>query len=167
MLTIRKLLPSDELLAVSKIYTESWRYAYKNILSMQYLDSLSDGDWIGNLSKSGRHVWVAELDGKLIGTASYGESRTPEYKGQGEIYSIYFLPEYIGKGYGERLMSAVLSELKALDYKSTFLWVLEDNIAARRFYEKTGFVCSGEVKEAEIGGKTLREVKYIIHIEEQ
>ncbi len=163
---IRKLQPTDDLLTIEKIYIESWRYAYKDILPQQYLDSLSVGDWVNRLDKPNRHILVVELDGKLIGTASYGESRTPEYAGQGEVYSIYFLPEYMGKGYGKQLMTSVITELKELGYNSTFLWVLEDNIGARRFYEKMGFACSGEIKEAEIGGKIVREIKYTLQIGE-
>ncbi len=166
MLTIRKLLPSDDRMTIGEIYAKSWKHAYKDLLPEEYLDSLTADEWANRLGRAGRCVLVAELDGKLIGTASYGESRTPKYAGQGEVYSIYFLPEYMGKGYGKQLMSAVLAYIKELGNNSTFLWVLEDNISARRFYEKIGFACSGEIKEAEIGGKTVREIKYTIQIGE-
>ncbi len=161
MLTIRKLLPSDDRMAVGEIYAKSWKHAYRDLLPEEYLGTLTADGWANRLGRAGRHTLVAELDGKLIGTASFGESRTPEYAEEGEIYSIYFLPEYMDKGYGKRLMSTVLSELKALGYNSTFLWVLEDNITARHFYEKMGFACIGEVKEARIGGRAVREVRYI------
>ncbi len=167
MITIRKLQPTDDLMAVGEIYAKSWKHAYRSLLPDEYLNTLTAEQWASRLGRAGRCVLVAELDGRLVGTASYGEPRTTEYAGQGEIYSIYFLPEYMGKGYGKQLMSAVLDELKELGYNSTFLWVLEDNISARHFYEKTGFACSGEVKEAEIGGKTVREIKYTFILEKK
>jgi len=41
------------------------------------------------------------------------------------------------------------------------LWVLEENTHARRFYEKNGFSCTDDYREDVIGGKTLREVRYV------
>lgn len=47
-----------------------------------------------------------------------------------------------------------------MDYSDIFLWGLEENHKARRFYEKMGFVFSGNSMETQIGGKKLREVQY-------
>ena len=41
------------------------------------------------------------------------------------------------------------------------LWVLEENVNARRFYEHLGFTANGEVMNDNIGGKDLREIMYI------
>ncbi len=166
MLTIRILCPADDHMAIGEIYAKSWKHAYKGLLSEEYLDSLTADRWANRLGRAGRCVLVAEFDGKLIGTANYGEARMSEYAGQGEIYSIYFLPEYMGKGYGSQLMSAVIVELHKLGYDDIFLWVLEDNICARKFYEKIGFSNSNEVKTADIGGKIVREIKYTLQIGE-
>lgn len=45
--------------------------------------------------------------------------------------------------------------------EEVFLWVLEDNHRARKFYEKFGFLCTGDYIEDSIGEKELREVRYI------
>lgn len=160
MIIIRELRQSDDVSTVGKIYVKSWQHTYRGMIPQDYLDNIREEQWAERLDCEGRHSLVVELDGKLIGTSSYGESRSREYAGQGEVYSIYFLPEHMGKGYGKQLMNTVLAELSALGYGDVFLWVLEDNIGARKFYESAGFVCSGEVKEAEIGGKAVREVRY-------
>lgn len=68
----------------------------------------------------------------------------------------------MGKSYGKQLINAVIDQLQILDYKNIFLWVLENNLGARRFYEKVGFACSGKSKKAEIGGKYVTEVQYIL-----
>lgn len=62
------------------------------------------------------------------------------------------------KGYGYRLLSKVVNELKNQGFEEVFLWVLEDNHRARKFYEKFGFLCTGDYIEDSIGGKELREV---------
>ena len=77
------------------------------------------------------------------------------------MITIYVLPDYMGKGYGRRLMDAVMSELKKQGYKEVFLWVLEDNSRARRFYESLGYKCMDEYIDDNIGGKDLREVRYV------
>ena len=162
MMTIRTLQPTDDRRIVGKIYEDSWKYTYKEILPQEYLDSLSAEQWAHKLDNPNRYSLVVELDGKIIGTASYGESRDVEYIGQGEIYSIYLLPRYMGKSYGKQLINAVIDQLQILDYKNIFLWVVENNLGARRFYEKVGFTRSGKIKEVEMGGKTVTEVQYVI-----
>ena len=72
----------------------------------------------------------------------------------------YFLPEYIGKGYGASLLKKCVEELKKLGFHRILLWVLEENSRARRFYERNGFTCSGEYMNDTIGGKELKEVMY-------
>lgn len=74
--------------------------------------------------------------------------------------SIYFLPQYIGKGYGKLLLDAVVGELEQLGFHDIFLWVLEDNLRARRFYERAGFISTENYLDDTIGGKELREIQY-------
>ena len=75
--------------------------------------------------------------------------------------TIYLLPEYIGKGIASQLINACIEELEFLGYTEILLWVLEDNLRARRFYEKHGFICTEDYMDDNIGGKSLREVMYI------
>lgn len=67
----------------------------------------------------------------------------------------------MGKGYGKTLMKSTLSDLKMQGYENIFLWVLEENIRARYFYEQFGFLPTDDFLDDNIGGKELREVRYI------
>lgn len=58
-------------------------------------------------------------------------------------------------------MKAALSELKRQGYENVFLWVLEENIRARNFYEQFGFLPTDDFLDDNIGGKDLREVRYV------
>lgn len=80
--------------------------------------------------------------------------------GFGEIISLYFLPEYMGKRYGGLLLQAVVSELKKMGFDKVFLWVLEENHNARHFYEKCGFVQTERCLYSDIGGRKLKEIQY-------
>lgn len=162
---IRNLLPSDDRFSVSRIYEESWRYAYKGIVPQSFLDGISEGNWGKNLDRKGIFHLVAVEDGRLIGTSSYCRSRFEKYADFGEIISIYFLPEYIGKGHGKKLIAAAVEKLSEMGFRDVFLWVLEENHNARAFYERCGFSPSGEKTTSEIGGKVLTELQYCYHIE--
>ena len=157
---IRYLEPTDDRQAISKIYEESWKYAYKGIVPQKYLDSIPAGNWAQGIHSEGRYTMVMTDGEKIVGTSSFCRSRMQEMSDYGEIVSIYFLPEYIGKGYGKLLLNAVIGELKNLSFQKVFLWVLEDNHRARHFYEKFGFRQSNHNMEICIGGKNLNEVQY-------
>lgn len=157
---IRYMTKEDNRLAVSKVYEESWKYAYKGIVPQDYLDSIPKGQWASNIEQADRKNLVLVQSGIIIGTSSFGKSRMAEMNGFGEIISLYFLPEYMGKGYGRLLLQAVVSELKKMGFDKVYLWVLEKNRNARRFYEKCSFVQTERCLFSDIGGKELKEVQY-------
>lgn len=157
---IRFINQNDDLLEISNIYECSWKYAYKNIIPQEYLDSIPKGRWANSITKEGMFNLVIIENGLIIGTSGICRSRWKQYSDYGEIVSIYFLPEYMGKGFGNHLLKRCIEELKRLGFDRILLWVLEDNIRARKFYEKNGFVCSDEYLNDNIGGKEIREVMY-------
>lgn len=157
---IRHIEQSDDRFAISRIYEESWKFAYKNIIPQSYLESIPVGRWASNLDKEGMNNLVLIEDGMFVGTSCYCKSRFSDFSNWGEIVSIYFLPQYIGKGYGSLLLDVVVKELEQLGFDDIFLWVLEDNARARKFYEKAGFTPSGKYLDDNIGGKELREMQY-------
>ena len=161
---VRLLNGHDNRTAVSHIYEASWKHAYKGIIPQAYLDSIPEGRWCKAIDNPDWHTLVMLDDGKMIGTSSYCASRFDNMKGYGEIISIYLLPEYCGKGFGKQLLQEAMSGLKQMGYQDIFLWVLEENLSARRFYEKFGFAESGAYLEDNIGGKQLREMQYIYKI---
>ncbi len=158
---IRYIIPADDRMMISKVYEESWKYAYKGIIPQDYLDSISQGSWVKSLDNQDWNTLICIDNGKIVGTSSFCKSRFEQFQGWGEIISIYLLPDYIGMGYGKKLIEAVLLELKKQGYENIFLWVLEGNKRARNFYECCGFLKTDDLLENNIGGKDLREVRYV------
>lgn len=158
---IRYINSADNPMDISNVYEKSWKYAYKGIIPQDYLDSIPVGRWANNVNKADMNNLAVTENGLIIGTASFCKSRWEQYSDYGEIVSVYFLPEYMGKGYGRLLFSRCIEELKKLGYNKILLWVLEENQRARSFYEKNGFVFSGEYLEDNIGGKKLKELMYV------
>ena len=157
---IRYINQSDNLLEISNIYESSWKYAYRDIIPQDYLDSIPTGRWANSINRNGINNLVVIENELIIGTASFCKSRWEQYSNYGEIVSIYFLPAYMGKGYGQHLLKKCIEELNGLGYDNILLWVLEENQRARRFYEKNGFTCSEIFLNYNIGWKELREVMY-------
>lgn len=158
---IRYITPADDRMAISRIYEESWKCAYKGMIPQDYLDSITEGRWVSGFDNPGWKTLVCMDGDRAVGTSSFCKSRFERFCDWGEVVSIYFLPDYMGKGYGKILMQCVVSELKKQGYKDIFLWVLEENMRARHFYEQIGFSPTDDFLNDNIGGKALREIRYI------
>lgn len=157
---IRHMMDHDDRTAISRIYEESWRAAYRGIVPQEYLDGIPEGNWNSFFDMAGIETLLM-LDGrKFAGTASYCQSRFDEDDNIGELVSIYLLPQYMGRGYGKKLLQAATDELTRMGYDEISLWVLEENRRARDFYENMGFYSSGRYMDDSIGGKPVREIQY-------
>lgn len=161
-MTIRPILPTDDPMAVSRVYEESWKTAYRGILPDEYLDSIPIGHWMTARTAGPTDRTLLLLDGAdVIGVSTVCRSRFPDWPDWGEVVSLYLRPAYMDQGHGGPLLEAAVQALRQQGFDRVFLWVLEENARARHFYEKHGFACSGAAMETELGGKTVREVQYI------
>ncbi len=76
-----------------------------------------------------------------------------------ELYALYVRPAWWSTGTGRALMERVLAKTSRAGYRSITLWVLRDNLRARRFYERAGFAPDGASNVLDrLGGVT--EVRY-------
>lgn len=156
----------DNVIGISRIHALSWKSAYKGIIPQTYLDELKENfmvpafeAWVND------NVLTAQIiseNGSLVGCVAYGRARDESLLDWGEIVSIYLLPEYFGKGYGNKLLESALSDLKQSGYQNIYLWVLKKNQRARSFYEKNKWRCNeDDACICEIAGKQLTEIRYI------
>ena len=79
--------------------------------------------------------YVALEDGDVIGYAHVGKRRAGW-----ELFRIYLLPRYIGKGIGKRLMQLCEKALKGKRANSYFLFVHSGNKLGKAFYLRNGFI---------------------------
>ncbi|MPL99622.1 Mycothiol acetyltransferase [bioreactor metagenome] len=147
---------------ISRIYAASWKYAYRGMVPQAYLYELSELRWSPFLAENPSNSFVLLERGEYIGTSSISPARDEKMAGWGEIISLYLLPEYFGKGYGKVLFQNSVQELNRRGFARIYLWTLEDNQRAIRFYEKLGFTNDGGTISCKIGGKALTEVRYIL-----
>ncbi|MBQ4364552.1 MAG: GNAT family N-acetyltransferase, partial [Oscillospiraceae bacterium] len=62
---IRYINENDDLYAISDIYEQSWKYAYKGMIPQSYLDSIPRGRWVNGIGKAGNTDLVMEENGRL------------------------------------------------------------------------------------------------------
>lgn len=107
-------------------------------------------------------VFVDEIDGQIVAFGACGEQRDPKLKRigfEGEVGSIYVLQAFQGQGIGVALMSVLAGTLIDLGAHGLALWVLRENVLARRFYERCGGMTVAE-KSDDQGVAVLVEVAY-------
>jgi predicted GNAT family N-acyltransferase len=85
---------------------------------------------------SARHFVVLD-DGQIVGTARLYQPRF----GVGKIGRVALLPEVRGRGWGARLLAAVLDQARALGFAEV---ILDAQTGATAFYERFGFAPEGE-----------------------
>ncbi len=134
---VRPAKPSDAR-ALARVYVHTWQQTYRGLLPDNYLDAMT----VGRSERTYLHrlesgIWcvVEAEDGRVAGFVSGGPSRNPEEVYGGEIYELYLLKEYQGRGMGRRLVQALARRFDRIGIYSMMVWVLARN-PNRRFYEK-------------------------------
>ncbi|MCW8400128.1 GNAT family N-acetyltransferase [Legionella sp. PATHC038] len=152
--------------AIAQIHICSWQKMYRDFIPEIILQNLSlkerTQQW-HDLIKQDVKVLVMEVNSQLIGFASICPFRDFRAdNSMGEISAIYLHPDYWRIGLGTKLCMAAISELASQGYKKILLWVFEDNIQARKFYDALGFEATSATKLEEFyeGGALLKEVLY-------
>jgi GNAT superfamily N-acetyltransferase len=158
VLRIREATGADAM-AVATLHAESWRTHYREAYRDEYLDGDVVEDrlrvWNERLSAPAPNQFVvlAEEDDELIGFAC-------AYGGNDETWgslldNIHVRPEHQGRGVGARLVAEVAAWCRASHADcGLYLWVLEQNRRAQRFYQRLGASDQGgELSEPPGGGQ--------------
>jgi ribosomal protein S18 acetylase RimI-like enzyme len=151
--------------AIARVHVASWRTTYRGIVPDDYLERLSVDQriemWQGALDDRQRtvEVFVAQDDAdRVVGFSSCGPNRDYDRNYDGELFAVYLLQSYQGRGLGRQLVRNAARRLADSGFRAMMLWVLAAN-PARAFYS----ALSGQelrTKSVEIGGVPLEEVAY-------
>ncbi|GAA2556494.1 MULTISPECIES: GNAT family N-acetyltransferase [Streptomyces] len=163
-----RAMTADDCDRVAEIRVRGWQHAYRGLVPQPYLDGLdvaADAERHRErlLRGDGRVVnLVAEADGGgLTGWAAFGPYRDGDVlTGDAELYALYLRPESVGHGVGRALLTEAVRRCSAAGHARMYLWVLEGNTRARRFYERAGFAADGGEEPFEVDGVAVPEVRY-------
>jgi GNAT superfamily N-acetyltransferase len=168
--TIRLATDAD-VLAMAKVHIVSWRETYPGLLPDAMLERLSIARgairWQRMLDRPGAWgglvAFVAEQQGSVVGYGSCSEQRTEVLHDRGftgEIGELYVLRSAQRQSAGFGLMKAMAGALLDRGHLTMSLWVVAENKAARRFYERLGGAAIAEkrggVAEVAYGWTDLR-----------
>lgn len=133
---------TDDAESLAQVHVQAWKETYRGILSDTYLYALSASDrletWRGIASRDEfrKTHWVAEdrASGEPVGFIGL---KRPE-DGTTQIWGLYVLSRFHGRGLGRLLMQTAVGEGAAS------LWVAAGNDHAIGFYRHLGFDFTGE-----------------------
>jgi len=156
--------------AVARLHVAVWQTAYRGLLPDTFLDAISVERravmWCQLVERQAQPALVAEQDGRIVGFVLGGPSRDDDIQPgvTAEIMAIYVAPDRWGAGIGAHLMQEALTVLRDQGFREATLWVLRDNVRARRFYELAGFQTDGVEKMDAAGDVTFDEIRYRLRI---
>lgn len=160
---------ADDADSIARLHAENWSRAYRGAFSDAYLD--------GPVFEERRTVWreryanrrpemhtLLALDGdeSLIGFACSFGADDPVW---GTLLdNLHVAATHEGRGIGRLLLaeSALWSERHYPD-AGFFLWVLEGNARARRFYQHIGAINEGPELIATPDGGEVTQLRYVWH----
>lgn len=158
---IRRAGPGDEKV-LACIHTQSWSWALGEMVPREVLESQTDEAQAERLyamilGRGLSQITLALVDGQPQCMAAWRGCQDAT-EGMAELVCIHSIKDKVGRGYGSKVLLEVLEEMKKAEYHKVVLWVFEDNVRARGFYEKHCFAFTGERREI-FGGKELEYEK--------
>ena len=142
---VKKMETEAEIRGKAWVHWSTWHEAFLGLVSPDFLRQLTLARCEKMAFSRTDGLLVAKDGDRVVGFVGYGtREEAPE---AGEIFSLYVLSRYQGRGVGRQLMAAALRELAP--YRQIVLWVLKKNTRAIRFYEKCGFAATGETMYSE------------------
>ncbi|MFT9495252.1 GNAT family N-acetyltransferase [Anaerosolibacter sp.] len=151
---------------LGEIHSESLQEAFKSIipdhiLNEEFCAERRAKGFTRELSEASPKTAIAFEGNESAGLISFGKSRydnndTPWI----EIWRVYIIPKFWGNGLAKDLMEWAVKEVQEKNFTNIELWVFEENIRARKFYEKIGFIHDNNLQVINVGNE-LKELRYI------
>jgi len=159
--TIRKMQLED-IPHVQNVAKVSWNATYEDIIPIHVQERFLKSAYNDEMMKrryERSFIFVAEVEGKVIGFANFSPLKE---NGEAELGAIYLYPEYQGKGIGTALLKEGITFLEGV--KEIYINVEKDNIIGKNFYHAKGFEVVSEFVD-HFEGDELKTVRMVLLIE--
>lgn len=158
---------------IARVHVLSWQLAYQGLLPAEMLAGLSvetrTRQWQSWLERPHQsQVYVARAEQQVVGFVCGGPIRDEVPPFKGEIYALYVLPDWQGRGVGKALLDFQQAALCQAGLKKQLVWFLTTNQLARNFYRRQGGIAITE-RQVEIGDPpvSVAETAYGWHFDRQ
>ncbi|MBP3475091.1 MAG: GNAT family N-acetyltransferase [Lachnospiraceae bacterium] len=132
---------------VGYVHSTAWKQAYADVFAEEYLKEDTPEkrtqEFLQACNDKDIYYYMIREQEKTVGIIKVVVSCDVC-----EISSFYLLEEYRNKGYGKQVIMLLKTIFNSMKIQ---LWVLKDNIKARRFYEKNGFKSTGRERYIDRG----------------
>ena len=154
----------DDAIMIANLHASSWRIAYRGLLSDEYLDNDLAGERIAYWS--GKMTTLTESEFILLAMNQAGDIEgfiavmdEPESGYVALVDNLHVRPDLKGRGIGKVLMQAAARRLLGSGRSNYYLWVLNGNEPAARFYESIGGIPEDE-RTVHFGGKDVKATRF-------
>ena len=160
-------MTEDDIREVDTLYVQAWKEGYKGLLPQDYLDGLTSKI----VDRSPKSYFFDEgsfviLDGERIAAHVHVRpAAEPKMNGWGEIHTMYALPQFWGTGCAGELFDYAVNRLRERGFDKVYLYVLDGNERAARFYRKHGFKPTDDTIKCEVGGAVVTDIRYTNTVE--
>jgi ribosomal protein S18 acetylase RimI-like enzyme len=154
---------------VARIHLSAWRETYDTLIPPQAAEPSVEeraARWRASFADASREEAVflvsraSEAPAGFVACGPVDSQRLAAAGFLGEIYAIYILRRLQRQGAGRMLMRAAARRLLARGLVSAGVWVLRDNLDARRFYESLGAKETGIEGVWPVVGLALPDLAY-------
>lgn len=131
----------ENVTSAGEIHSLSWKKSHEAFCSKEFIEKHTaerQTDYLRQKMSKGSNIYMLIDDELPVAIISITGSL---------IEDLYVRPDCQQKGYGTTLLNSSLSKCCA----TPVLWILENNSAAQRFYEKNGFLLTGKRKKVTSG----------------
>lgn len=159
-LSLRQARPSDAV-PLARLYVESWQDTYAAILPHSLLANMSvdvHAARIGRAIGKGAVLVAEDRRHGVIGLTGFGAARDNGLGFDGEVYTLYVAPAFLGQGAGRTLLHGAFASLKRRAFHSCVIWSHARNHACF-FYQAMGGLRAGE-RQVMLGGQEVGEVAF-------
>lgn len=163
-----RLAAAGDVEGIAAVHAKGWQAAYRGIVPEPTLQTVTVESrsrvWaearLGARPRE-RPVFVAELDGAIIGMAAFGPPRDAAPPCDTELYALYVDPLHWGEGTGRSLFTHGVRDLAERGCRGLYLWVFAANQPARSFYKRLGGTpLEDRVRPLDMDGIPVPELPY-------
>jgi len=144
-LTIREAVPAD-IHAILAIYNTAILHGIA-LWRDDTVDLADRETWMASQAQGGFPVLIAEIDGDVVGYASYGLWRPYAGFRHTVTDTIYLVDAAQGRGIGSTLLGMITDHARAAGFHVLIADIESGNRASIRLHQRFGFEIAGEIRE--------------------